>query len=911
MVDEKALPFIIRTKLHRPPVHGVHIHRQRLFDQLDEHRERPLTLISAPAGYGKTTLASCWLEISNSASAWVSLDENDNDLSLFLSYFLAAIQTIFPNFGRETLALTNAETLAPMSILVSSLINEIDSIEQSFILALDDFQLIKNKSVLDLVNQLLRHPASSMHLILISRRDPFLPISTLRAKRLMTEIRAQDLRFNEMETAMFLTQQLGMQVDASAAEALEQKTEGWVTGLLLATISMRNEGILKQALLEQKVDIHYIMNYLFTEVFSHQPSEISHYLINTAILDRFCGPLCEAVCAPVGEPPTRQVSGWEFIAWLKEQNLFVIPLDNENRWFRFHHLFQKLLLNQTKRHFKQGGINALHDRASKWFAENGRIEEAIKHALAGGDSRAAVQLIAKHGFDLLNGQQWPRLKRWLRMVPGEMADQEPELLIFTCWLHMTYSRFSDFVPHLDKAEALCTTRTTKEHIIGHLNALRSFKHVATANGERTLICAKRAFEKIPRQHEYARRFTFITEAIGHQILGDRAKTRATIKKAMGEVNRSGSSSQGYFQVFPCYIYWMDADLRAILQTSARSLNLGKNNQEYQAIAHSLYFSGIAHYDLNELKAAEEELVAVVKEPHLQHAFTFAHSAFALALVHQARGRTDAANQVAESVVSYCLDTNNLDLLNIAWAFEAELAFRQGRTAEAYDWAEKFAPKPFFLMYRFYVPQLTLVKVLLSQDTADSRDQATELLKQLHDFVVSCHNKRFQIDVLALQALLYDSQGERKAAFESLTNAIQLAEPHCFIRPFVDLGPSMADQLKKLHRKNIARKYIEKILAAFEQEGEQTVLPEANGRPAAPARQPREPSPLSPPLVEPMTNRELDVLELLAHRLSNKEIADKLFISAETVKGHLRNIYQKLEVKKRRKAVEKAKKIGIL
>jgi len=911
MDDEKALPFIIRTKLHRPPVHGVHIHRQRLFDQLDQRRECPLTLISAPAGYGKTTLASCWLETNDSVSAWVSLDETDNDLRLFLSYFLTAIQTIYPNFGRQTLAMVNAPTIAPVTILVGSLINEIDSIEKSFILALDDFHLIEDESVLDLINQLLRHPPPSLHLVLISRSDPFLPISTLRAKGSLTEIRAQNLRFNEMETAMFLTQQLGTQVDASAAAALEQKTEGWVTGLLLAAISMRNKGILEQELLEPHADAQYVMNYLFTEVFSRQPTEITRYLINTAILDRLCGPLCEAICAPASEPPTRQISGLEFIAWLKEQNLFVIPLDNENRWFRFHHLFRKLLLLQLNRHHSQGDINALHARASTWFSENGMIEDALKHALAGGNSKAAIQLLAKHGFDLLNDQQWHRLKRWLRMVPDKMVDQELELLVFTCWLHMTYSRFSDFVPCLEKAEALCTTPTTKQHIIGHLNALRSFKHVATANGERTLICAKRAFEKIPRQHVYARRFTFITEAIGHQMLGNRAKTRATIKKAMRELDQSGGPSQGYFQVFPCYLYWMDADLLAMLQTAARSLKVGENNIEYQAIAHSLYFLGIVHYDLNELKAAEEELVAVVNEPHLQHAFTFAHSAFALALVHQARGRTDAANQVAESVVSYCLDTNNPDLLKIAWAFQAELALRQGRMAEASNWAEKFAPKPFFLMYRFYVPQLTLAKVLLAQDTADSRDQAADLLKQFRDFVVSCHNKRFQIDVQAMRALLYDSLGERTAALKSLTHALQLAEPGGFIRPFVDLGPSMADQLKRLHRKKIARDYIGKILAAFEQEGDQMVLPEANGRPTAPARQPRHPSPLSPPLVEPLTNRELDVLELLAQRLSNKEIADKLFIAAETVKGHLRNIYQKLEVKKRREAVEKAKKLGIL
>ena len=263
------------------------------------------------------------------------------------------------------------------------------------------------------------------------------------------------------------------------------------------------------------------------------------------------------------------------------------------------------------------------------------------------------------------------------------------------------------------------------------------------------------------------------------------------------------------------------------------------------------------------------------------------------------------------MVSYALDTNHLLVHKISRAFEAELALRQGQIAEAANWAKQFTAKPFTAMYRFYVPQLTLVRVLLAQDTTDSREQAADLLKQLYDFVSSTHNKRFLIDVLALQALLYDSRGEEPAATKCLTDALRLAEPGGFIRPFVDSGPLMADLLKSLHKQKIAVDYIEKILAAFGQEGEQTVVPEASDQPTTPHRQPRRTFPPSQPLVDPLTNRELDVLELLAQRLSNKEIADKLFISTTTVKGHLQNIYGKLRVSKRREAVVKAEKIGII
>jgi len=882
-----ALP-ILRTKLHRPTVERVHVHRPYLLERLEQGLQHPLTLVSAPAGYGKTLPVACWLEASDMPSAWVSLDEGDNQLRLFLSYLLTAIQTIFPDAGQETLGMVNSLELPPPTILARTLTREIDRIEQSFVLVLDDLHLIDDESVLDLLHQLLRHPPRPMHLVLICRRDPLLPISSLRAKGLVTEIRTRDLRFNQMETKTLLTRMLGTQVDDPTVAVL----------------------VVNPALLEPHVDAQHVMEYLFREVFSLQSPEIIRYLMSTAILDRFCGPLCEAVCVPAGDPPTFKIGGREFIAWLREHNLFLSSLDKEERWFRFHHLFQKLLLNELNQRVSQADINDLHAKASAWFAENGLIEEALKHALSCGSRAKAAQLIARHGYDLLNEMDWPRLDRWLKILPGEMVDQEPDLLVLSQWLNVIYSRFPEIEACLNKAKTLFTTRAPMEHVVGHIDVLKAFQHAVAAEGERSVICARRARKKLPREHQWARMFSLHLEAAAHQSLGDREKALAAIEAQLRDLHMSSGIAQGHFQANQCFIHWMEADLKTLLQAAGRAQKTAEAFQKHQPIYQAFYFMGIAYYHRNEIQAAEENLISAVKEPHAQHALNFAHGAFALALVYQALGRADEANKVGESVVSYGHDTNHPGVLRMARAFQAELALRQGRLAEASYWAEQFVAQPFTLMYRFYVPELTLVRVLLAQDTRSSREQAAALLKQLYDFVITSHNRRFQIDVLALQALFYESQGKEPAALKSLTKALQLAEPGGFIRLFADLGPQIFGLLKQLVKQNVALDHIGQILAAF-RDGERAVVSEAADRPTESPRQPLPPSPPSQPLVEPLTSRELDVLQLLAKRMSNKEIAAHLFISPKTVKKHLDNIYGKLNVSGRRESVEKAVALGIL
>jgi LuxR family maltose regulon positive regulatory protein len=909
MAGETTTDPLITTKLHRPPVDRIHVHRPHLLARLDQHRDRPLTLVSAPAGYGKTFLIGCWLEACDIRSAWVSLDENDDDLQIFMSYFIAAIKSLFPEACRNTQTLLNTPNLPPITVLSTSLLNELNRIEQPFILVLDDYYRIKETTLHKLITDILKHPPKSFHLVISGRYDPPFPIVTLRAQSRVTEIRTQDLSFNVAETQTLLNQLLGDQVSLSTAASVEEKTEGWVTGVRLAALSMRQGADIDTRMLEPHVNAQYVMEYLFTEVFSHQPPEISQYLLATAILDRFCGPLCEALRAPGDKPFAGEIGGWEFIAWLRKENLFLIHLDPEKRWFRYHHLFQKLLFNQLKRHCGTAEINALHIQASAWFAENGLIEEALQHALAGGAIPAAMQLVALHGHDLMNDQQWPRLERWLSMFTRDQVEQNPELLILEAWLihvqtggldRLTFKKLKTLYDKLSAKTSISATQ-----IKGHFNALRGIQRFLLAEGEKARKDLRSACKNIPMHHKRARVFAHVFQTGAHQMIGD---LETGLSNYQDELKKSISLHSGYRATYLanlCFIYWIDADLIALQKTAERSLRIAIDRGLPEAEFFSLYFLGIAYYHQNRLEIAEEKLTAIDKNYYYVHPVIYAHSSVALALVYQARGKIERVRKVCETVMKYAIDTNNQDALLIIRAFEAELALRQGYLSVASHRAEQFSAKPYLPPYLFCFTPLTLIKIRMAQNTTNSLQQAADLLDQLDEFLASIHNNRFRIDALALQALLHNARGEHPVALEKLTAALNLAERGGFVRLFVNLGPRMADLLKQLIKQNVAMGYIKRILDAFKEDEYRTVPDASEKNSSSPHL------PLSQPMVEPLSNREIEILELVSQRLRDKEIAAKLFISHQTVKKHLHNIYGKLNVSGRRKAAEKAETLGII
>ncbi|MGD8263011.1 MAG: response regulator [Desulfobacterales bacterium] len=374
-------PQILRTKLRRPAIPSDFVPRSDLVARLDELLRRPLTLISTAAGYGKSTMASLWLEAWDSPYAWLSLDEDENDLHLFINYLLAAIHNAFPGACETTRSLLQAAEPALVSDLSRHLVNDLDRIEGRFILVLDDFHKIREKTVHDLINALLAHPPQNMHLMLLTRRDPPLLTSSLRGRGQMNEIGTADLHFTVAETRVLLENTLGLSIDVKTAAIVQERLEGWPAGMCLMSQSLKHSGDIDRLLAGLKGGFATVVDYLMTEVLSNQPPEMARLMAATSILDQFCAPLCDALNEFDVAPGRGDMNGDEFIARLRQENLFLIALDTENRWFRYHHLFRQLLQNQLNRLWRSEEIAALHSRANAWFAENEIVVGAIKHPL--------------------------------------------------------------------------------------------------------------------------------------------------------------------------------------------------------------------------------------------------------------------------------------------------------------------------------------------------------------------------------------------------------------------------------------------------------------------------------------------------------------------------------------------------
>jgi len=900
---------LIRTKLQRPPVAPDIVVRDRLLLQLEEGRDRTLTLISAPAGYGKSTLTSRWMARCDRPSAWVTLDERDADLRDFLGYVLAAVRQVAPEARLLSEAMLKSGPLPPVSVVARQVVNDLNDIQHPFGLVLDDYHHIRaGTPPNDVVSELLDHPPRSLHLVIVTRRDPPLPLSRLLARGQATEIRAADLRFTTDEATEFLTEKLRLPIDRETAVVLEQKTEGWVTGLRLAGLSLRGREDPGRWAQQLSGSTLHIAEYLVTEVLSRQSPEVEAALTATSIVDRFCAPLCEAIHPRIGaeDGDGEPFDARSFIEWLVATNLFVVPLDDHGRWYRYHALFRDYLQMLLRERSSTEDIAELHARASTWLAAAGLIGEAIQHALASGNHQAAARLATGHRYELMNSSRFTQLSGWLAAIPDETAIEMPLLISAGAFIGIEQGRDDEVYRCAQLAERLLADFSPESEDFPALKSetlvLRSFIDMAWGRTETGRALAEEALASLPAGAELIRSLAVFSLAFCHQMAGNPAQAVRVIRDAMSSADWP-ANIRARMHFYAAAVSYADGDLPGALASCGDCLRIVGGLPFTHTRTFASYLSGASHYWRNEFVEAEANLLDVLEDlPAANPSYT-ANACFIRACIELAHGREMEAEEILERVRVHLEETEAGTPLMLTRAFKVEMALRRDNLAAAQGLSRvvDFDVRP--PLWFFFVPQLPPLKLFLAEGSASALSRARERLVEMDDEMRRIHRTSVRIDVLALMALVCRAQGDEDAALESLHTALALAEFGAWIRNFVDLGAPLAELLARLVMAEPENGFAVEVLAACRAELGGDGGAREDG---APGRSTDEMA--SRGL---LTRRESEILTLLGEGLRNEEIADKLFISIFTVKAHLQNIYGKLEARGRTRALAAARNLGLI
>ncbi len=911
MADLALLP-ILETKLHRPPVTPDLVCRGRLHERMNEALRTPLTLVSAPAGYGKSVLVGQWADSLEQPCAWLSLDEGDGEVAVFLAYVQTAVGRLLPEACAQTEALLQAPDLPPRPVLTRTLVNDLDAIETPFVLVLDDYHRIDDSAVNELLAELLEHPPRCLHVVIATRRDPALPLATLRARGQLTEMRLSDLEFALPETAAALKHISGISPGELALANLQRTVEGWAAGLRLVALALRHQEDPDGFLAEVSGDLQSVQDYLVGEVLGDQSPAMREWLLKTAILNRFCSRLCDAVCLP--ELPDEEsegidIDGESFIAKLGQGGLFVIALDHRREWLRYHHLFQRLLQERLEREHGRQVIAALHARASRWLEEQGLLEEAIRHGLAAGEPALAADVLKKHGHEQMLQEQCSYLERLLGRLPPRVVDRDPMLLVFAGWTHQVRTRVPELAAVIERIDACLAgsalPAAESEGLAGCLDVLRAAHCTWTADISGVRELANRALQSMPPDFLRLRLMAILSLTVADLMSGRHREAVARLRSALAEGRFREGHPRGLLLAGFCCACWLQGRLPEMRQYAAQISEIGETSGVALDRAWGTSYGCASRYQRNDLEELQSLLKESVENPYQQHAVLFIDDAAILAYTYQAQGRAREARAVADRVVDHGLDAGSELILVNGKALRAEIAIRQGRLQEAAAWAESVELSASGVQFGFYVQELTLAHVLVGLSSPEDRRRARSVLSTLEESARAAGNRPVLIPVLALTAIMLDQQGEEAAALARLAEAISEATPGGCLRFFLDLGPPIANLLPRLARTDDAE-LIRDLLAAFEEEGE----PAGEQEPAAASEKP--PSGIGRPLLaEELTKREQQILELLAQRLSDKEIASTLFVSPATVNSHLKHLYQKLQVRSRRQAVAEGQALGIL
>ncbi len=877
---------LLATKLHIPQARTASVPRPRLVNRLQQGLTQKLILISAPAGYGKTTLLSEWLTASGQAAAWVSIDKGDNDPIRFWSYVIAALQDAFFSDSNSLSVIQASPALTPNETFITELINELDKLQQPLTLVLDDYHLIETQAIHDGLSFLLEHAPLRFCLVIATRADPPLPLARLRARSDLLELRLADLIFTLQEAADFLNHTMGLKISPEDVARITARTEGWIAGLQISALSMQKTDDISGFITAFTGSHHYIFDYLLEEILGRQSSEIRHFLVYTSILDQLSASLCDALFDSELARPSSVI-----LEELDHSNLFIVPLDHEHRWYRYHSLFVELLRGYLQQN-NAGQIPILHIRASDWFEKQGAISDAIRHSLAAGEWESVLRLISTNVFALLEQSELNTVARYLDSLLGENKRARPWLLIGRAWLAAYTGQLSFVESFLTMAESEIDSfdgQADQQTLNGHIAAIRAY--VAWIGDKRDIAIqqAQEALECLPTTDRLMR-----------------CQAATILGLSFSDLN---VASQAFEQAL----------------SYAREISIS----HVTVFAHSCWaFMLVEQGRLREAHAACHEAIRLAQSgsPH-QSLPTLSHVYATLSLVLFEWNDLEGAMRYAKEAVNLARRWEQADALHFAYTNLGEVLFACGDMEGAFDiLRQEWQVAKRTSMWFESITIAQEVKWLLAQDNLEAalkrlrlaqvdideanalpltfiqiflvQKQYTKALATIANILGDAEKRALGYRLMHLliwQALAYHGLGQEAQALASLKHALRLASPEGYVRTFIWAGDDLIPLLHQARAAGIEPDYVNKLLISMER-GYGT--------------RPIEAVPASC-LVEPLSEREMDVLKLLAQACPDKKIAESLVITRETVHKHLKNIYGKLGVHSRTEAILRAKELSLL
>jgi LuxR family maltose regulon positive regulatory protein len=901
---------LLQTKLYVPKLRPSLVPRPRLIEKLNRGIEdgHKLSLISAPAGFGKTTLVSEWLAENERPSAWLSLDERDADLARFLTYFTTAVQTVAAHVGERVLAALQSPQVPPTESILTALLNDITTISEPFIFVLDDYHVIDTRPVDEALAFLLEHLPPQMHLVITTREDPNIPLARWRVRNQLTELRVNELRFSMAEATEFLRQVMGLNLSEDNIATLEARTEGWVAGLQLAALSMQGREDVAGFIRAFTGDNRYIVDYLVEEVLQRQPEAPRRFLLQTAILDRLNASLCEAV--------TGQREAKARLEALERGNFFLIPLDDSRHWFRYHHLFGEVLRVHLTAEQPEL-VPILHQRASQWYEKHGSTADAVRHALAAEDFERAAVLIERSVAEMGQTRQESTLLSWFQALPDDLFQQRPVLTVHYAGALLQNGR-------LDGVESL-------------LRSAKRWLNTPEDSGERPILADEADLPRLPglvamyqaavalihsdvaNAIKYARQVLEIASEDDNFLRGAASSLLGLASWTDGDLetaHRMFAGGMAYLQKagFISDVVGGSVTLADIRITQGRlreAVSIYKGGLELATKQGGPALRGAAdmHVGMSELYRERNDLTAA--KQHLQKSMEFGElnelpknpyrRRVALARIREAVGDLAGALDLLEEAAPLYVADFSPNFRPVQ-ALRTRVWIAQGRLEEALGWArEQQLSAEDELNYLREFEHITLARLLLAGlengRSEHSVHEALGLLGRLLQAAADGGRMGSVIEIRLLQALAHQELGDLPAALLSLQHALTLAEPEGYVRVFLEMGSGIETLLREAAANGMMPDYTARLLAAFAGEAGQAI--------------PLSPSPLSESLVEPLSQRELEILRLFKTELSGPEIADELVIALSTVRTHTKGIYSKLNVNNRRAAVIRAEELGLI